>query len=335
MRIGLRPFGRLFVNEQVKLYGRTGTKIMIALLLLLVAGAGWLAKSWLNDADGGKWRQELTQQNAALHKQLQPPPGSDGMPEPALSAKQRESLERQLAMNEYRLAYDVPSLESGIGGMWSFALLTSSGVPDLIDVVTLFTIIVAAGIVASEFSAGTIKLLLIRPFGRGTILLAKYATTLAFAMGLLVLLFLASLLAGGLLFGFGGMNEPYLVYAHGEVVARSMFVHAMQSYGAGGLDLLLLATLAFLLSAAFRSSSMAIGLGLFLLFAGPQLAYLLQQYKWTEYVLFANMNVSRYFDEAPFRDGMTLSFSLVVLGVYYVCFLAIAWTVFRRRDVAG
>lgn len=335
MRGSLRPFGRLFVNEHVKLYGRTGTKMMLVLLLLLVAGAGWLAKSATSGAGPADWRQELTEQNAALRKQLQPPPGSDGVPAPALSAKQREPIERQLAMNDYRLAHDVPPLDSGIGGMWSFVELTSSAVPDLIDVVTLFTIIVAAGIVASEFSAGTIKLLLIRPIGRGTILLSKYATTLAFALAMLVLLFVSSLLAGGLLFGFGGMDEPYLVYANGEVVARSMFGHAMQSYGAGCLDLLLLTTLAFFLSAAFRSSSLAIGLSLFLLFAGPQLVYMLQKYKWTEYVLFANMNVSRYFDGAPFRDGMTLPFSLAVLGVYYIGFIAVTWAVFRKRDVAG
>ena len=46
------------------------------------------------------------------------------------------------------------------------------------SIVVLLTVIVAAGIVASEFSQGTIKMLLSRPVKRWKILTSKYLTVI-------------------------------------------------------------------------------------------------------------------------------------------------------------
>ena len=61
--------------------------------------------------------------------------------------------------------------------IWKFVSDTSN----LIQFAGLFAIIIAAGIVASEFNWGTIKLLLIRPIDRGKILASKYLAVIAFA----------------------------------------------------------------------------------------------------------------------------------------------------------
>src|SRR6478609_844788 len=53
--------------------------------------------------------------------------------------------------------------------------------------VLLLTVIVAAGIVASEFSQGTIKMLLTRPVKRWKILLSKFLTVNLFGMVLMLI----------------------------------------------------------------------------------------------------------------------------------------------------
>src|SRR5699024_12079296 len=55
-------------------------------------------------------------------------------------------------------------------GAWKFVYENNM----LLMLVSLFTIVIAAGIIAHEFRWGTIKLLLIRPISRSTILLSKY-----------------------------------------------------------------------------------------------------------------------------------------------------------------
>ncbi|CAN7202577.1 ABC transporter permease [Rossellomorea sp. LjRoot5] len=60
---------------------------------------------------------------------------------------------------------------------WEYMRISSN----LLMIIQLFTLIIAGDIVSSEFSSGTIKLLLIRPISRVKILLSKYITVLVIA----------------------------------------------------------------------------------------------------------------------------------------------------------
>ena len=76
---------------------------------------------------------------------------------------------------------------------------------DMTSFLNLFVVIVAASAVAEEFSRGTIKFLLIRPFSRSQILAAKAINTLLFALLGTLVLFLSSFLASNL---FWYLNLP-------------------------------------------------------------------------------------------------------------------------------
>ncbi len=45
--------------------------------------------------------------------------------------------------------------------------------------------------------------------------------------------------------------------------------------------------------------------------------------------------MNQYINGSPLFEGMSLGFSIAVLAVYYVLFMAIAWVFFTKRDVAG
>lgn len=190
--------------------------------------------------------------------------------------------------------------------------------------------------VASEFSWGTVKLLLIRPIRRSKILLSKYLTVLLFGVLMLTVLYTVSAVVGLVLFGMPETAMPYLAVSDGEVVERSMFVQLIFSYLLSSIDVLMLATMAFTISAVFRNSSLAIGLSLVLMFMGGTGTMLLaSKFDWAKYVLFANTNLTVYFDGVPPVEGMTLTFSIIMLLIYFVVFHLLAFFVFAKRDVAA
>ncbi|MFB6366244.1 ABC transporter permease [Paenibacillus elgii] len=214
-------------------------------------------------------------------------------------------------------------LESGMNHVLQFMSFSASLTP----LVTIFSVIVAGDSVASEFTWGTVKLLLIRPASRGKILLAKYISVLLFIVELLLIMLIISYFTGLVLFGVSGSVSP-----DGTMPA------ILQGYGIKAVEIVMTATLAFMISTVFRSSSLAIGLSIFLMFVSGTLVTILVQlrYAWVKYLLFANTDLTPYLHGGkPVVPGMTLGFSLAVLAGYWIVFYAVSWLLFTKRDVAG
>ncbi|WP_261178045.1 ABC transporter permease [Anaerobacillus sp. CMMVII] len=277
-------------------------------------------KVYLDDPGPGGWQEGVIAKNAQYQMII----AEGGMPGMAL-----EHYQREIILNEYRLEHDIPPVETK--SFWGF--MTSS--VNLISIVTMFTIIVAAGIVAGEFTWGTIKLLLIRPASRSKILLSKYLATFVFAILMLLGLFIFSIGIGALLFGASTLTQPHLFFEAGTVVERNMFSHILMLYSLSSVELLMMVTFAFMISTIFRSSSLAIGLALFLMFTGSQLVHVLSQYEWVKYILFANTYLVQYIEGTPIVEGMTMTFSLVMLAIYFIIFNLLSWVIFQKRDVAA
>nr|WP_242688785.1 ABC transporter permease [Bacillus sp. Cs-700] len=310
----------LIQNENMKIYRRVGTWVMIGLVVAAVLVAAIFTNMNASD-ETGNWRANSEN---AIQQAEETLTNSEGMPKAF-----KDSQERSIAINEYRLENDIPPLESD--SIWSF-MDSSTGVVSLISI---FTIIIGAGVIASEYSWGTIKLLLIRPASRTKILASKFIATLLFALLSLVILYISSFIIGGLFLGFNAVDQPYLTYSGGDVAETSMAIHYIVEYALASVNLLMMVTFAFMLSSIFRSSSLAIGLAIFLMFTGSQLTYILSQYDWVKYILFANTDLRVYFDGSPIIESMTLGFSLMTLLVYFIVFLLLSWLLFTKRDVAA
>ncbi|MNB74659.1 ABC-2 family transporter protein [compost metagenome] len=195
---------------------------------------------------------------------------------------------------------------------------------------TIFSVIIASDAVAGEFTWGTIKLLLIRPWSRSKILLSKYTSLILFSLLSTVLLVVVGFAASFLLFKAGGDVDPPV---HGWSMWQYMLVDIVCRY----IELFLTIALAFMVSSVFRASGLAIGLSLFIIFAKDIFNTLFnpETYEWAKYLLFPHMNLSGYMFSNTGPGGVSFGFSIAVLAVYYVVFLALSWLVFSRRDVAG
>lgn len=238
--------------------------------------------------------------------------------------------ERNIAINEYRIENNIPPNQET--HLWTFV----DEAKTIISFAGLFTIIIAAGMVANEFSNGTIKLLLIRPISRMKILLSKYVTVILFGLMMIGIIYLTSSLVGMLLFGFPATDIAHLAYQNGEVIEKSMALHLIGQYLLASIDLLMITTMAFMISAVFRSNSFAIGISLFLFFIGGNATMLLAtKFEWAKYILFANTNLTIYFDGTPPIESMTLPFSVIMLLIYFFVFQILAFTIFQKRDVTA
>ncbi|WP_127582901.1 ABC transporter permease [Paenibacillus koleovorans] len=311
----------LILNENMKLYRHWRTWIMIFFMIGTIIFATML--NWYYDRKDAKemtWQQQVTEQKQRMEHQLS---------NPDLNEESRRYYQDRIALIDYRLAHEIRPTDDT---MWDGI----NGGAELVIMITLFLVIVAGDSLAGEFSSGTIKLLLIRPASRLKVLLAKYVSMLMYGILLLVILFVCSTLLNGLLYQFNHMNLTLLdVNAAGQVVELNMVANLWKSYLLNGVSTIMFVTMAFMITAAFRSSAMAIGFSIFALFGGMILTGILQPYAWSKYLIFPNLLLEQYLGGRPYQDGMTLGFSIIVLCVYFAVFNLVSWLVFTRRDVAA
>src|SRR5699024_1768861 len=262
------------------------------------------------------WRQTLQDENTEIKERME----QDNITQSFQSS--------QIEKNNFYLENDIqPSSYDA----WQFVMENKF----LLSLVILLTIIVAAGIVANEFKWGTIKLLLIRPITRTKILASKYVSVLLFALFTLLFVLLFSWMIGALFFGINGM-DPHIVLNQSEGYAHvSIIEQIIKGYGLQLVTLVMMATFAFMISTIFRQSSLAIGLAIFLMLSGNAIVGFFSDYEWAKYILFANTDMNQYINGSPMFEGMSLGFSIAVLAVYYVIFLAVSWVFFTKRDIAG
>lgn len=309
----------LIRNENMKLYRRPRTWIMVGFMIAVVLFFS-IMNWYYDDMKGDAWRDQVIQERQELTEILK---------DPNMEEENKANFQELIATYDYQLEHDI---RPEAGTMWD-------GINDsaeLVVLITLFTVIIAGDSLAGEFTTGTIKLLLIRPVNRLKILISKYLSMLKFGILLLLILFIVSILINGLLYKFGQMNLPLVsINNEGQIVERNMFTNLWKTYLLNGVSTIIFVTMAFMISSAFRSSTMAIGFSIFALFAGSLVSELLQRYEWSKYLLFANIDLSQHLSGRPYQEGMTLTFSIIVLSTYFLIFNLVSWLVFTRRDVAA
>ncbi len=305
----------------MKIYRRVRTWILVGLMVAFVLFVNIIEwHSGGKEAKGEGWRIELQQENQQWREVLK---------QRELSQEDRMYYEDRIAVNTYHLEQNIRSTD---GTMWDGVF----GSANLMIIITIFTIIIVGDSVASEFSSGTIKLLLIRPASRVKILVSKYISVMMFGIMLLLTLFIVSFVVNGILYGIGYIDLPLInMTTDGQIVEQNMMLNLWKTYMLNGISTVMYVTLAFMISSAFRSSAMAIGFSVGALFAGNLIMQALQRFDWSKYLLFANTDLTQYLSGHPFQEGMTLSFSIVMLVVYFLVFNLISWLLFTRRDVAA
>ncbi|MEE0293557.1 MAG: ABC transporter permease [Eubacterium sp.] len=202
-------------------------------------------------------------------------------------------------------------------------------------IIALILIILAGTTVSSEFSNGTIKFLLITPVKRYKIFWSKFITFLTYGFVLTLLSYVLSVLLTIILFGTGELSTPLLIVKNGSIIASSGLLHILSNFFMTFGAIMITAIIAFMLSALFRNSAIAIAIPI-MIYLGSDMAVSIAQMlslDFVRYTIFANMSFSNIVENSFTFFGMTPIFSVSVIAIHIFLFLFIAHDAFTRRNV--
>jgi ABC-2 type transport system permease protein len=320
----------LIENEVLKLLKRRRFRVV---LLILVALIGLIVYAQIKGRERflGKenWHVRVQERIARMQNQLR----SGRMPRTA------ERWTRfEMARLQYHVDRDVdPDAISGPLFVRLFANASSY------LLLPLLALVFGSDIVSSEFSQGTIKLLLTRPVSRAAVLASKLAA-LGLAITLMVLAGgVVAYAFGGAAFGYRGWGAPILTgfrLSGGDafdlttIRSLALWKETLLVFGLAWFAALSVGALALLTSVLLRSTAAAMGTMFAALIAGTILPRVAPSWEAQKYLFVTNLPLPDYYSGSPPPiPGITIGFAVVVLAVWATAAVLAAFVVFLRRDV--
>lgn len=325
----------LIQNELVKIWEKKTSWIFAIVLIIILVGGSILEMKTVPQYKGDDWRAKVETEIAELEGKIASAPTEQSLLDKGQDYDYRDTKEyMEASILEYQqnLQDDVSPFTTSWSNM-------AGGVLAMKSLITLFVVIVCAGNVSSEFSDGTIKQLLIRPHKRWKILLSKYISLLIYSAGLIALLIVAGYVISILFFGVGDFSSNLNLYGMASTTVKMSagvyFFKSILYYLPG---LLLILTIAFMLSTLFKNQAIAVGVGIFVLFISSTLGQLIQllaeNYTWAKVLIFPHLDQSIFLLQDKILENITMPMSLGILFVYYCIFMVITFWFFKKRDVS-
>jgi ABC-type transport system involved in multi-copper enzyme maturation permease subunit len=249
----------------------------------------------------------------------------------------KKQLQISLQQEQYYLDKDINPSEPGAP---TFMRMFLENAIDLF--IPLMVMVIASDLVSSEHSLGSIKLLLTRPVRRWKVLLSKYLT-LCLAISLIIAITgILSYFISGVVFGYKGWGAPILtgfnVTDSGlnttEVKVLDQWKFLLMDFGLVWFVAIVVGTLSFMLSVLIRSTAAGMGVMLAALISGAILSNMVSSWESAKYLFMVNLRLTDYMKgTAPPIEGMTLSFSMMVLFIWWAAALFVSFSIFTKKDV--
>ena len=204
--------------------------------------------------------------------------------------------------------------------------------------IIVMVVMIAGTIVSEEFNKGTIKLLLVKPYSRNKILLAKFITVLIMIVFSIIAVIVMELIIGGMFFGYDSLSIPIVEYNFTTSTLEEIpvFMYLGMQVMAQLPIVILLATLAFALSTIFTNAAVAIALPLLGYMGSQVINLLVTEYNVTFMKFFVTMNwdFSVYlFGDLPMMEGLSTGFSAIICSIYFFVMLIPTFINFKKKNI--
>ena len=220
----------------------------------------------------------------------------------------------------------------------------------------MLVVILIADMMSGETTSGTIKLLLVRPISRITILVGKWIVallaTIILSLSLMAVLWGANLV----LYGFNGGLSPEVVGIHysfktvfqdgvevinaipnfNHIIVLPAYQFVIYSILLTTFAMLAVASLAFLCSTLFKSSMISTGVAFAFIILGTIIGQMLNTGKYLFWLFSIHLNLLgnwRGEVSKTYLMNLPLSFGLTVLSVWMILCLIVAIFYFRKKDI--
>ncbi|PLR89855.1 ABC transporter permease subunit [Bacillus sp. T33-2] len=319
-------------NEMLKIVRKKKILIVGAIIAVLV---GMFTYAQLKETERIRerfgsvdWRTTLQQQIIDTQNRL----ASSG-----ISEEWKSQLQLRVKQQQYYLDHDINPAEPGAP-----TFMRTVAENSITLLLPLMVMIVAADIVSSERSGGTVKLLLTRPVKRWKVLMSKYIALVLSVSTIVILFGLLSYLISGIVFGYEGWSAPVITgfTAEGaELDTRGVqmipqWQYLLMEFSLVWFVAIIVGTLTFMLSVLVKSTPAGMGVMLAALISGMILSNMVSSWEAAKYLFMINLNLTGYLaGSAPPIEGMTLGFSLAVLAIWGLGALAVSFARFTRQDI--
>lgn len=255
----------------------------------------------------------------------------------SMSDEWRKELQITLKQEQYYLDHNINPNAPGAPTFVRIFLENSIGL-----FIPLMVMVIASDLVSSEYSLGTVKLLLTRPIKRWKVLLSKYLTLILAVSLIIAIAGVLSYIISGFVFGFRGWGTPILTGFNvtetglntANVKLLSLWEFLMMDFGLVWLVAVVVGTLSFMLSVLIRSTAAGMGVMLAALISGAILSNMVSSWDSAKYLFMVNLQLTDYLaGNPPPIPGMTLSFSVIVLLIWWAAALLVSFIVFTKKDV--
>lgn len=327
----MTSFIPLVRNEVLKIWKKKRFFVIILILAALIpifTYAQLRVSLNIQEQMGTDWRINLQQQIIDQ---------TNRMSSPRIQEEWRRAISVEVQVMQYYLDHDInPNSPNGVTFTKEF--IENS----LVLFLPLLVLVIASDLVSSEYSAGTIKLLLTRPVRRWKILLSKFTALMMYVSLTVLTLSIMSYLISGAFFGYGGWNIPIFTgFQVNGLDVNTNFVHAIPQWkyifmemGLAWYSCFVIACIALMISVLFRSTAAGMGIMLSTLIAGLILTSMVSSWESAKYLFMVNVQTIHYLSGGlPPIEGMTLSFSLITLGVWALISILVSFVVFTKQDI--
>lgn len=321
----------LVQNETLKVWKKKRFAVIVLILLILIPVFVYAQMKIAQTNEKqfkGDWRANLQDRISDNTRAL----SSDRIPE---EWKQwRRALVQQL---QYYLDHDVnPQTPNAV-------TFTKQFIDNAVNLfIPLMVLAIASDLVSSERSTGTIKMLLTRPVRRWRILLSKLLTLSLYVSLIIVTTIALCYLVSGLIFGYSGWDAPIFVGFRvngaevdtANVHAVTQGVYLLMQSGLVWFSAMIVAIIGLMVSVLVRSTAASFVTMMATIISGTILSAMASSWTNAKYLFNVNLELSSYLRGTPPPiEGMTLGFSLAVLGIWGIGALFVSFFVFTRQDI--
>lgn len=207
----------------------------------------------------------------------------------------------------------------------------------------IMVIVVAGGIVSSEFSKGTIRLLLIRPVSRWKILLSKFISVLVVGFSVAILGIGILYISTGMVYGFETYKTPILEVVNGVIVQKDFIKILLPQIVTSLSSLVFMSSLVFVMSTITKNTALSVAISMLIYLGAAPITNILVSAKqsWIMNTIIPYINAPYYRLVPTLSEvlengfGMQIQYTqgAIQLLIVSLIILVLAFITFVKKDI--
>ena len=321
---------KLIKNELTKITKKKSLYIMIILLIVFIIINNILyARSYSNDGD--QYIQDAQSEYDSLLEYKEYLDELDKM------SKEEEEYYNIIVKQMEKDLYIIEN-EQNVNAVGNnrFVLRTIFAQYDIF--IIIYIIMIAGTIMSEEFNKGTIKLLLIKPYSRTQIFVAKFIACVIVLIASAIILVLLQTIIGGIILDFNSLSVPIVEYnkATQDLQFINLFAYIGLDFLARLPMYLIVLAISFACSTIILNSATSIVIPIMIYLFSSTIEGFLNgiNASWMRFIITLNWNFETYlFGGKPEISAFTFGFSAFICILYFAVIIGSAYYNFKKKDI--